>query len=385
MPCTARLIARATAPRPRPGTTIPLARRVALGVVAASLPDLDFVVGWLSPVAYLYHHRGITHSFLMLPLWSLLLAWVCAKLWRDGPGWRAYFSVFAWGSASISPATGSPRWHDAAGAGLRSALRAVDDLHHRPVAARHSACRRHRLPRMARLAHACSPRAGAKAGYVAFQGMQHEKAIAFGERYASAEGMQGATVRAIPRPASPYNWTVLVEDADRVDYAQVRFDAQPALLGRIGVPLFTQLAPRTSRPGTRNGCTSTASGRTPSCAMHSPARTRVFPLVRGAPGAVPDRPWQPLDLRMVRGSALRHAGAQRDAVSLRAVPGKGQPVVAVQARRRPTHPGALISRGALLVVHGESYAIATRLFVAFGSRLPVRAPSSSMPLNDRKP
>ena len=43
------------------------------------------------------HHRGVTHSLLMLPLWSIVLAWLCAMLWRNGPGWRAYFGVFAWG------------------------------------------------------------------------------------------------------------------------------------------------------------------------------------------------------------------------------------------------------------------------------------------------
>ena len=91
------LIARATAPKPQPGVTIPLGRRIVLGTIAASLPDLDYVIGWFSPLAYLIHHRGFTHSFVLLPLWSFVFAWLCAKLWRGGPGWRAYFGVFAWG------------------------------------------------------------------------------------------------------------------------------------------------------------------------------------------------------------------------------------------------------------------------------------------------
>ena len=70
---------------------------VVLGTIAASLPDLDYVIGWFSPLAYLIHHRGFTHSFVLLPLWSFVFAWLCAKLWRGGPGWRAYFGVFAWG------------------------------------------------------------------------------------------------------------------------------------------------------------------------------------------------------------------------------------------------------------------------------------------------
>src|SRR5574339_390145 len=67
------LIARATAGAPtRAGThTLPLARRVGLGFVAAAFPDVDVALSWLSPLAYLYYHRGVTP-------------------------WRAYFGVFAW-------------------------------------------------------------------------------------------------------------------------------------------------------------------------------------------------------------------------------------------------------------------------------------------------
>ncbi|MCI3951479.1 MAG: hydrolase [Burkholderiales bacterium] len=69
------LIARATAPKPGTPNALPLSRRVGLGFLAAALPDLDVVTSWLSPLSYLYYHRGITHSVLILPLWSLLLAW----------------------------------------------------------------------------------------------------------------------------------------------------------------------------------------------------------------------------------------------------------------------------------------------------------------------
>src|SRR5262245_1574824 len=91
------VIARLTAPRQRPGITIPLGRRMVLGAVAASLPDLDYIISLFSPLAYLQNHRGFTHSFLLLPVWAFAFAWLCALLWRGGPGWRAYFGVFAWG------------------------------------------------------------------------------------------------------------------------------------------------------------------------------------------------------------------------------------------------------------------------------------------------
>ena len=34
---------------------------VALGFLAAAFPDADVVFSLASPLAYLYHHRGITH------------------------------------------------------------------------------------------------------------------------------------------------------------------------------------------------------------------------------------------------------------------------------------------------------------------------------------
>ena len=77
------LLARATAGSEKPA--LPLGRRVAVGALVAAFPDLDIVATWLSPLAYLYHHRGVTHSLVMLPLWTVLLAWLFAWIWRGGP------------------------------------------------------------------------------------------------------------------------------------------------------------------------------------------------------------------------------------------------------------------------------------------------------------
>jgi membrane-bound metal-dependent hydrolase YbcI (DUF457 family) len=33
----------------------------------------------------------------VLPAWGILLALLCALVWRTGPRWRAYFGVIAWG------------------------------------------------------------------------------------------------------------------------------------------------------------------------------------------------------------------------------------------------------------------------------------------------
>lgn len=42
-------------------------------VIAANLPDVDFIFGWNS-VEYLAHHRGLTHSLVAWPVWTILVA-----------------------------------------------------------------------------------------------------------------------------------------------------------------------------------------------------------------------------------------------------------------------------------------------------------------------
>ncbi len=51
------------------------ARREAwLGFCAAMFPDADALVSPFSPEFYITQHRGLTHSFVLLPVWALVLA-----------------------------------------------------------------------------------------------------------------------------------------------------------------------------------------------------------------------------------------------------------------------------------------------------------------------
>src|SRR5438105_6777307 len=93
------LLARATAPREEGPDVLPLRRRIFVGFLAAAFPDIDFVSSYISPLSYLYHHRGITHSILFVPIWAFVIATMLAVLWRMKPGWRAYIGVAAWGIA----------------------------------------------------------------------------------------------------------------------------------------------------------------------------------------------------------------------------------------------------------------------------------------------
>src|SRR5947209_4605610 len=89
------LLARATASKGATAGSLP--RRLAAGFFACAAPDLDFVVSYFGPVAYLENHRGVTHSLLLLPLWALALSWLLAKILREPRGWRAFYAITALG------------------------------------------------------------------------------------------------------------------------------------------------------------------------------------------------------------------------------------------------------------------------------------------------
>jgi inner membrane protein len=214
------LLARATAPA-APGA-ISLRRRVAAGALAAAFPDVDFVLGLVSPSAYLLYHRGVTHSLILLPVWAIILAWIFARLDPGRPRWRAYFGVVAgsigihilgdlitsFGTVMLAPLSDRRFALDTTFiidlwftgiivAGLIAAL-----------VWRHS-----RVPAVVGLA--------VLAGYVGLQGYAHGVAVDFGREYARAQGTTQARVTAQPRPVSPFNWMVVVENGEEFRYAFV--------------------------------------------------------------------------------------------------------------------------------------------------------------------
>lgn len=214
------LLARATAGIEKPA--LPPGRRVGIGFFVAAFPDIDVVANWISPLAYLYHHRGVTHSLVMLPLWTVLLSLLLALIWRKGPGWKTYAPVVAlslfvhiagdwittFGTMIFAPL--SDYRH-----GLGTTF--IIDLWFSGIILAGLLAslvwRRSRWPAVAGLA--------VLAGYVGFQHVQLQRAVEFGEREARESGLVHAKVTALPRPVSPFNWMVIVEDERGYRYAHV--------------------------------------------------------------------------------------------------------------------------------------------------------------------
>jgi inner membrane protein len=222
------LLARATAPAPS-ADVLPLRRRIAIGALAAAFPDSDVVASWLSPLSYLYHHRGVTHSLLMLALWAVVLAWLCSKAWKSGPGWRAYAGVIAWGIGVHIAGDWITSFGTMVFAPLsdwRAALSTtfIIDLWFSGIIITgllaswlwHGS----RWPAVAGMGVLCA--------YVAFQFAMQQRAIDFGEQYASGAGLRGAKVSALPRPISPFNWMVLVDDGERYHYSLISLSRREA-------------------------------------------------------------------------------------------------------------------------------------------------------------
>ena len=224
------LLARATAPDVARADDLPIGRRMAVGFLAAAFPDLDFVSAYFSPLGYLYDHRGITHSVLMLPLWAIALGWLCAWVCRDRGRWRSYAKVVAAGIAihiagDLITSYGTMIFAPVSDARFAWSTTFVIDLWFTGIIVlglvATAVWRRSRLPAVIALS--------VLAGYVGFQYLLQQRAVRFGVEFAATRGMRDARVSAIPRPASPFNWMVIVAQPDRYYYTLVNLARHEAV------------------------------------------------------------------------------------------------------------------------------------------------------------
>ena len=213
------LAARATAPA---NARISLTARVTAGFFVAAFPDMDWVLAYVSPAAYITGHRGVTHSVLLLPLWAGLLAWLCAKIGRGGATWRDYYGVCAIALGmhilgDLITSFGTIVFAPVSDARVAWSTTFIIDLWFTGIIAAGLAAawvwRRSRVPAVLGLA--------TLAGYVGLQAVLHSRAVDVGADYARRQGLDGVRVSAVPRPVSPFNWMIVITERDRYRYANV--------------------------------------------------------------------------------------------------------------------------------------------------------------------
>lgn len=204
------------------GPPLSVARTVAVGAAAAAFPDVDFVLSWVSDLAYLRGHRGVTHSLLLWPLWSLLLGGLMAGLFRQPAAWKRASWIAAsgigihivgdwitqFGTMLLAPLSD-------ARFGLGSTF-IIDLVLTGIVVAGLLGSLLVRASRMpAVVALALLP------VWIGVSLTGRAEALEFGRAYAAREGIAARSIDAAPRPASPFNWTIVVFDGEQTRYAHV--------------------------------------------------------------------------------------------------------------------------------------------------------------------
>jgi inner membrane protein len=260
------LLARAAARRTHGAAQVmPATQRLVVGALAAAFPDLDVLLTWVSSLSYLTAHRGLTHSFIMLPVWAVALGWLAARAFRRRHDWRTYTIVAALGIAihilgDVITSFGTMIFAPLSDARYSLDTTFIIDLWfsgiilagllaswYRPVSP---------LPARAALVLLVA--------YVGLQGMLQGRAIDVGREFARANAMTDASVRALPRPPTPLNWTVTIRDGQQYRYAHinllrrepVRAAPDAGLIGRIDAS-FRPVTDVQWRSGTQFGETAT--------------------------------------------------------------------------------------------------------------------------------
>ncbi len=177
------------------------------------------------------HHRGATHSLLLLPAWAWLLAWIAARVFRHRRGWRDYYAIAAmsvglhilgdlitsFGTIVFAPFSdarfewGTTFIIDLWFSGIILAGLLASALWRRSAAPALAGC-------------------GLLVAYVLCQAWLKNEAMAIGRDFAGRAGLGGAVVSALPRPVSPFHWTAIVADDAGYRYANInlgRGDAPP--------------------------------------------------------------------------------------------------------------------------------------------------------------
>ena len=197
-------------------------QRMLVGAVAGAFPDIDYVASWIDPMVYLtLWHRSITHSFIMLPVWALLVGVTLACIFRKRGEWRfvallAAVSVVShilsdlitvYGTQILAPLSG---WRASVGttfiidpwftlivligfaAGIRQQARTIPSISLVVLVT-----------------------------YVAFQATLRQQALVIARTHISQEGSGDVRVEALPQPFSPFNWKIIANRGDRYDVTYV--------------------------------------------------------------------------------------------------------------------------------------------------------------------
>jgi inner membrane protein len=216
------LVVRAAFPARKSTHTLTNRQRMLVGAVAGAFPDIDYVASWIDPMVYLtLWHRSITHSFVMLPLWALLVGVILAGLFRQRGEWRFVALLAAvslvshilsdlitvYGTQILAPLSG---WRASIGTTF-----ILDPWFTLIVLIGFVAG----AGKQARMIPSLS--LVVLVAYVIFQATLREQALVIAKAHFLQENAGDARVEALPQPLSPFNWKIIASRGNRYDVTYV--------------------------------------------------------------------------------------------------------------------------------------------------------------------
>ena len=216
------LVTRSLFPKTKPHVPLTNHQRIAIGAIGGAFPDIDYIASWIDPMVYLTQwHRGITHSLVLLPIWSIMLGILLAILFRQRGYWR-YISLLV-GTAILSHILSdlitvygtqifAPLSHWRASFGTTFIIDPWFTLLALAGFAFSFSSKWKKLP-VFFLATLVT--------YVLLQGIVKHRATAIADDYISRHHINAAEAIALPQPFSPFNWKLVVREQRRYDVAYV--------------------------------------------------------------------------------------------------------------------------------------------------------------------
>lgn len=213
-------VARATAPADNNPATLPMPTRLWLGGLAAAFPDSDYITVFIDPLSFISDwHRAETHSFIMLPLWALLLGLLSARLLKRQSQWREISLICAlsitshilsdlitsWGTQIFAPFSNYR-------AGLGTTF--IIDPYLSFIVLTGLVVSTFKGSRtIARAAVALL------VGYVGMQGVLKWQAYEIARSEVERFAWQQAHIDTMPQPFSPFNWKLIIRGGEQYHLA----------------------------------------------------------------------------------------------------------------------------------------------------------------------
>jgi len=210
------LLARATTYNKIKNNVLSLRARLIAGTLAAAFPDIDFIARFFGIINYLETHRGITHSFVLLPVWALLLSCIFASLSKGRYRWRDFYLVSAGGIAvhilgDVITAYGTMMFAPISDIKFAWPTTFIIDFYFSGIiiaALILAGIFRHKGKQIAITG------LSVLVSYIGYQATLHHQAEEIAQSYVNQQNIKQAEIYAMPQPFSPYHWKVIVKSSE---------------------------------------------------------------------------------------------------------------------------------------------------------------------------